>query len=238
MRMGKYWDEQTIIDNTPLYQQNIKKVIANIQNKEKKLTEEDKQRGKDINTKLLQKLQQFADDPTAYKGLEHFLASYLVYGRHSEDSDVLQWKTPADIENYLQEFKQHSLRNPIVEQVITETLRVVKDIWIYYGAGKEDFFDEIHIELGREMKNPAEERKRITTQMNENENTNLRLKALLSELLNDEAVENVRPYSPYQQDILKIYEEGVLSANNENIPDDIVKISKQALPTSLRTEAL
>lgn len=39
-----------------------------------------------------------------------------------------------DIERYLnKEFKQHSLRNPIVEQVITETLRIVKDIWQYYG---------------------------------------------------------------------------------------------------------
>jgi CRISPR-associated endonuclease Csn1 len=50
------------------------------------------------------------------------------------------------------EFKQHSLRNPIVEQVITETLRVVKDIWLKYGNGAKDFFNEIHIELGREMK--------------------------------------------------------------------------------------
>ncbi|TKK71648.1 type II CRISPR RNA-guided endonuclease Cas9 [Ilyomonas limi] len=232
MRMGKYWDEQTIIDSTPLYQHNIQQVITNLQNKEKKLTEEDRQRGKTINNKLLEKLQRLADDPAAYKGLEHFLASYLVYGKHSEDSDVLQWKTPAAIEDYLREFKQHSLRNPIVEQVITETLRVVKDVWNFYGNGEENFFDEIHIELGREMKNPAEERKKITAQMNDNENTNLRLKALLSELMRDSEVENIRSYSPYQQDILKIYEEGVLNANDGNIPDDILNISKQALPTA------
>ena len=36
----------------------------------------------------------------------------------------------ADLEEFLKEFKQHSLRNPIVEQVITETLGVVKDIWM------------------------------------------------------------------------------------------------------------
>ena len=232
MRMGKYWNQQIIIDNTPLYQQNKNQVLTNIQNKEKNFTEEDKQKGKLINNKLVEKLNELADEPSAYKGLEHFLASYLVYGKHSEDSDALQWKTPDDIKNYLKEFKQHSLRNPIVEQVITETLRVVKDIWTHYGKGEENFFDEIHIELGREMKNPAEERKRITEQINQNENTNLRLKALLSELMNDREVENVRPYSPYQQDILKIYEEGVLSANDGNIPDDILKISKQAIPSS------
>ena len=50
-----------------------------------------------------------------------------------------------DLEEYLKEFtKQHSLRNPIVEQVITETLRVVKDIWTTYGKGAKDFFNEIH----------------------------------------------------------------------------------------------
>jgi len=37
--------------------------------------------------------------------------------------------------------KQHSLRNPIVEQVITETLRVVKDIWNTYGNGAENFLE-------------------------------------------------------------------------------------------------
>jgi hypothetical protein len=31
-------------------------------------------------------------------------------------------------------------------------LRVVKDIWLKYGNGAKDFFNEIHIELGREMK--------------------------------------------------------------------------------------
>ncbi len=55
----------------------------------------------------------------------------------------------------LASFKQHSLRNPIVEQVITETLRVVRDIWKRVGR-----IDEIHIELGREVKNPADKRKK------------------------------------------------------------------------------
>lgn len=44
-------------------------------------------------------------------------------------------------------------------------------------------------------------------------------------------VDNVRPYSPMQQEILKIYEDGVLGSNIE-IPDDILRISKTAQPTS------
>src|SRR5690606_2112682 len=123
-----------------------------------------------------------------------------------------------------------SLRNPIVEQVITETLRVVRDIWQHYGNGVKDFFSEIHIELGREMKNTAEERKRLSNIILENENTNLRIKALLVEMLNDNLMENVRPFSPMQQEILRVYEEGVLNSNVE-IPDEIAKISKKAEPT-------
>ena len=74
--------------------------------------------------------------------------SYIVYNRHSESSDVKYWKTAQDIELV----KQHSLRNPIVEQIINETLQTVREIWEYYGEGKEKFFDEIHVELGRSLK--------------------------------------------------------------------------------------
>jgi CRISPR-associated endonuclease Csn1 len=170
---------------------------------------------------------------TDFNGLPLWLASYIIYDRHSEASDISKWKTPTDIEHFLKyDFKQHSLRNPIVEQVITETLRVVKDIWQHYGKGKENFFDEIHIELGREMKNNAADRKRITDNINQNENTNLRIKAILTELKND-GVNDVRPYSPSQQEILKIYEEGVYSSENRKEKlEDIDKIRKNAKPTT------
>lgn len=170
-------------------------------------------------------------DITHFQGLPLWLVSYIVYDRHSEDGEAKHWKTPKDIEDYLRfTFKQHEYRNPIVEQVITETLRIVKDIWEKLGKGQEKFFDEIHVELGRELKNPADKRKQITTQNNENENTNLRIKALLMEFMNDCGIESVRPYSPSQQEILKIYEDGVLNSDVE-IPEDILKISKQAQPT-------
>jgi CRISPR-associated endonuclease Csn1 len=170
---------------------------------------------------------------TDFQGLPLWLASYVIYDKHSEASDISKWKTPADIENFLKhDFKQHSLRNPIVEQVITETLRVVKDIWQHYGEGKENFFDEIHIELGREMKNNSAERKRITDNISQNENTNLRIKAILTELKND-GVNDIRPYSPSQQEILKIYEEGVYSSENRKEKlEDIDKIRKNAKPTT------
>lgn len=219
MRMGKYWDESEIHEQT---KQRIDKIIDG----EYDETIRNRVRDKTINLA----------DIKFFRSLPLWLACYVVYDRHSEANDLKKWKTPQDVEDYLRnEFKQHSLRNPIVEQVITETLRVVKDIWRNYGEKDEkgefhQLFDEIHIELGREMKNPADKRKKMTEQVTENENTNLRIKALLVELMNYSDVENVRPYSPSQQEILKIYEEGVLNSSVE-VPDDIVKIVKSCQPT-------
>jgi len=215
IRFGKHWNEN-IID---------KKTLDRI---DKLLTGEYDEKIRDRVREKAIELKSIND----FKGLPLWLASYVIYDRHSESGNIQKWKTPDDIEKFLkEEFKQHSLRHPIVEQVIAETLRVVKDIWKSYGSSSENFFDEIHIELGREMKNPADKRKQMTNQIGENENKNLRIKALLTELLNPEhKVENVRPYSPSQQEILKIYEDGVLNSNI-TIDDDILKISKSAQPT-------
>ena len=189
MRMGKYWAETNIDDET---RSRIEKIVTG---------EYDEK----IKSRVREKAIHFTD-VSQFKGLPLWLACYVVYDRHSEAKDIAKWESPADLQKYLDSFKQHSLRNPIVEQVITEPMRTVRDIWAQYGT-----IDEIHVELGREMRNPAEKRKKMTQQIADNENTNLRIKALLMEFVNPEfEIENVRPYSPSQQDILRIYEEGVL----------------------------
>lgn len=211
MRSGKYWNEENI---DPKTKDRIDKILTG-------------EYDETIRNRVREKSLSF-NHINDFKGLPQWLTSYIVYDRHSEDGETIKWKTANEIEL----LSQHSLRNPIVEQVINETLQVVRDIWKQHGSGEENFFDEIHIELGREMKNPKKDRERMTNQINENESTNLRIKALLIELMNDGEVENVRPYSLMQQEILKIYEEGVLSAEDGHIPDDILKISKQSQPSS------
>lgn len=219
MRAGKYWDWDRIDKNSKA---RIEKILTG---------EYDENVLDHVREKAIQ-----LETKEHYQGLQLWLAQYIVYGRHSEAAAAGKWTSPKDITWYLDPknpdgFKQHSLRNPIVEQVVTETLRVTKDIWTKYGNGTKDFFDEIHIELGREMKKTKEERKKDTERIMENENTNLRIKALLEELFNDPNMENVRPYSPTQQEILKVYEEGILNSGVE-IDDDILKISKAAQPSS------
>lgn len=162
------------------------------------------------------------------KGLPEWLACYAVYGRHSEAQTVTRWENPSQLKSYINSFKQYSLRNPIVEQCVLETLRTVYDIWVECGH-----IDEIHIELGRNMKSTAEQRKKMTERNTENENTNLRIKQLLIELKNDSSIQDVRPYSPMQQDILRIYEEGALQElkKEDKDFDEISRISHLASPS-------
>ena len=205
MRMGKYWNENNIDEQT---RNRIDKIISG-------------EYDENIRTRVREKAMHL-DEASSFKGLPLWLASYVVYDRHSEARDVRKWENPSDIDDYLKKFKQHSLHNPIVEQIILETLRTVRDIW-----KQVEHIDEIHVELGREMKNPSEKRKKMTQQIQENENANLRIKTLLTEFMNPEfEIENVRPYSPSQQDLLRIYEEGVWNSVNE-VPDEINTIIKK-----------
>ena len=205
MRMGKYWNEDNIDEQT---RNRIDKIISG-------------EYDENIRTRVREKAIHL-NEVSSFKGLPLWLACYVVYDRHSEAKDVQKWENPSDIDDYLKKFKQHSLHNPIVEQIILETLRTVRDIWKQVGH-----IDEIHVELGREMKKTKDERAKMIRQIQENENTNLRIKALLTEFINPEfEIENVRPYSPSQQDLLRIYEEGVWNSVGE-MPDEIAAIIKK-----------
>ena len=202
MRRGKYWSADAIDAQT---RERMAKILSN-------------ECDDSIRSRVREKAIHLTD-MSSFRGLPLWLACYVVYNRHSEAKDIRKWETPSDIDAYLAGFKQHSLHNPIVEQVILETLRTVRDIWKQVGH-----IDEIHLELGREMKNPKDKRAKMTRQMQENETTNLRIKSMLLEFMNPEfEMENVRPYSPGQQDLLRIYEESVLNSV-ENVPDDIREI--------------
>ena len=216
MRFGKHWNFKNIDVHT---QKRIDDIINGMANE-------------DIRTIIREKAEKYQlNSETCFQGLPLWLAQYIVYNHHAEATDIEKWTSVSDLEAYLEDFKQYSLRNPIVEQVVTETLRVVRDVWQQYGGGQANFFDEIHIELGRELKNTSKERERLSKQNQENENTNLRIKKLLAELKEDTNIQNVRPYSLVQQELLKIYEEGVFSSTDE-IEEDIQKIRKKAEPTT------
>lgn len=209
MRMGDLWNETDICEQTRDRIQNIIKG--------------------DIDEKIKDRLGRTFSQLSDFQGLPEWLACYVVYGRHSETTDIQRWTKPENLMSYIKGFKQHSLRNPIVEQCILETLRTVHDIWKEAGH-----IDEIHIELGRSMKSTADQRARMSKSILQNENTNLRIKSLLMELKNAKEFENVRPYSPMQQEILRIYEEGALQELTKEDAQytEISKISQMAQPSA------
>ena len=212
MRMGSIWRETDICDTT---KGNITKILQG-----------------DIDEKLKEKISASVssyNQLSDFQGLPVWSACYVVYGRHSEAAEIQHWETPESLLAYINGFKQHSLRNPIVEQCILETLRTVHDIWKEAGH-----IDEIHVELGRNMKSTADQRARISENVLRNENTNLRIKSLLLELKNDPNIKDVRPYSPMQQEKLRIYEEGVLQELTKDDKDftEITKISTMAQPSA------
>ena len=209
MRMGDLWNETDICEQT---RNRIQSIING-----------------DIDEKIKERMGRTFSQLSDFQGLPEWLACYVVYGRHSETTDIQRWTKPENLMSYIKGFKQHSLRNPIVEQCILETLRTVHDIWKEAGH-----IDEIHIELGRSMKSTADQRARMSKSILQNENTNLRIKSLLMELKNAKEFENVRPYSPMQQEILRIYEEGALqelTKEDDQYPE-ISKISQMAQPSA------
>lgn len=205
MRRGRYWDAKAIDTQT---RNRIDHIITG---------EEDCTLSSHV-----REVFDGLDNIEQCQGLAPWQACYLVYNRHSEAIDAQRWTKPEDIDNYLGQFRHNSLNNPVVEQVVTESLRVVRDIW-----KKTGHIDEIHIELGRELKKTQSERKSLSQSILVGETTNQRIRLLLTELMNPEMeVENVRPQSPSQQEILRIYEEGAMQKADE-IPDYIKDIQKR-----------
>lgn len=98
-----------------------------------------------------------------FQGLPYWLAASIVYGSHKALSEGDPFSNPDEM-NADQIIPLHSMRNPIVEQVIKETIHVVRDLWKQHGKP-----DEIRIELPREMKQNADQRARTYAENNTRE---------------------------------------------------------------------
>ena len=202
MRQGSMWSYDNIDENT---KQRIEKIISGEVDDSISIRVRD-------NAIALSSVESF-------RGLPQWLASYVVYNRHSEIAESSKWKNPDEMREYINKFKHGSLRNPVVEQVVLEALRTVADIWQQCGT-----IDEIHVELGREMKNTADKRKQISKTIATNESTNARIRYMLQDFMNPTLeIEGVSPDSPYQQELLKIYEDGAY-ASVVDVPKDIQEI--------------
>lgn len=205
MRCGNYWDV-SIIDNNTL--ERIDKIISG------EYDENIKGRIREHTISLT--------EYQSFQGLPEWLASYVVYDRHSEmeNHKIFHSANEIDVNKLI---PHHSLRNPIVEGILRESLLVVKDLWNEYGKP-----EEIHVELARELKLPAEQRSKWTNRRNENRKINERAKTMLRLLA--EGDKSINPFSIGQLELFKLYEEGATN-NLNNVSDDIKAIKKKSDPT-------
>lgn len=173
MRCGEYWKAQDITDDTLKRTIQIQDRLNSINNNIKRLHEiadDDIQK---------QTLKSFIDKDDLTKGLNTYQAGYLIYDKHSEKNKT-HISSIEEFGKYIQkEIPNNSLRNPVVEQVVRETMFLVRDVWNKYGK-----IDEIHIELGRNLKNNNKERQRISEAQDGNFKEKQRIKELLYELMN------------------------------------------------------
>lgn len=135
-------------------------------------------------------------------GIMNAYATILVYGKHT----AKEYSEEEKIKNFydIKRLTPGELRNPLVEQLISEALMVVKDIWRQYGKP-----DEVRLELARELKNNAERRNKIYKANNENQKANDEVKNLLTELKQEITLNNIEKYK--------------LWLSQENLADEYVK---------------
>lgn len=84
------------------------------------------------------------------------------------------YKTTIDLKEKLPPVLPNSLRNPVVEQVLNQVVNIVNQAIEKHGK-----FDEIRVELARELRNSADNRKRISQQNRNNKTINDKLRARL-----------------------------------------------------------
>lgn len=175
VKAGKYFDPAL----TPALKENIIRLL-----------------NENVTDPFEKSLQEFLDknqtEVLANGGMMNAYATILVYNKHTakEYKEDEQIKHP----NEIKRLKQGELRNPLVEQLISETLVMVKDIWKQYGYKP----NEIRLELSRELKNNAERRAKIYAANRESQKANEEVKNLLVEMKQDISLRNIEKYKLWQ----------------------------------------
>ncbi|MCF8277976.1 MAG: hypothetical protein K9J17_14680 [Flavobacteriales bacterium] len=163
-------------------------------------------------------------DKNACQGFAVSMAAYSVFGIHSEKERGV-YDRPEDI----QRMKPFELRNPIVEQVVNETLMIVRDVWKKHGV--RPF--QIHLELSRDLKKNAKEREAISKRISEDEKTNRRIAAILNEL----RLGNPQSISDIER--MKLTERQSVEQAEQKSKDkyfEAIKFKKPAEPTKAEIE--
>lgn len=113
------------------------------------------------------RLSKFATE-NEFRYLNYWEAAAIVYGSHSSKG-----KSETKI---MERVKNHSMNNPVVEKIVNETISIVNLLKEKYG------FDEVRIELSRELRANADKRQQMWEGMSNGAAKNEWAKKMLREI--------------------------------------------------------
>lgn len=130
------------------------------------------------------------------EGLMYSEACEKVGYRHSKQSLTKEEIEQRELKQRLEVLPKNSLRNPVVEKILNQMVHVVNECISAYGP-----FDEVHIELARELKQSQKQRESATKALGERTKETEEIKKMLINEFNI-------PY-PSRNDIIRyrLYEE-------------------------------
>ncbi|MBN2166176.1 MAG: hypothetical protein JW717_07870 [Marinilabiliaceae bacterium] len=93
-----------------------------------------------------------------------------------------------------------NLRNPIVQQALNETRRLVNSLLLKYRETDPNFqFTRIHVEMGRDLRNSKKQRQEMSYKINENNAKNEMARARLAEYGLQPTRTNIQKYLMYRE---------------------------------------
>ncbi|MFK8289615.1 type II CRISPR RNA-guided endonuclease Cas9 [Capnocytophaga canimorsus] len=114
-----------------------------------------------LSTKAMRKIYPYIKENKFSTACE--LAGY----RHSKHSLTKEENEKRVLKDSLEVLKKNSLRQPVVEKILNQMINLVNALLKKYRTENPNFkFDEIRIELARELKKNAEERANMTANIN------------------------------------------------------------------------
>ena len=105
-----------------------------------------------LSAKAIRKILPFMKEGTPYD----VACTYAGY-RHSASSLTKEEIETKELKQYLDILPKNSLRNPVVEKILNQMVNVINELIKTYGS-----FDEIRVELARELKKSQKEREELT----------------------------------------------------------------------------
>jgi CRISPR-associated endonuclease Csn1 len=169
--------------------------------------------------------------PHYRKGLDYTKACEAAGYRHADYITKAENEARA-LSDRLKELSKNALRNPVVEKILNQMVHLVNDLMATYGRP-----DEVRVELARELKQSAQERKKIHELNQERNRQNEQIK---KEIANELAI-SPEKVTRAQIEKLRLYKEingvslytGKCFSRADVLNGDIVNV-EHIIPRTLR----